>query len=246
GAPTAVTAYMSAATKVAGFAALIRVFNVALQPLAWDWRPLVWALAAISVVVGSVLAIAQTDIKRLLAYSSISHAGFVLTGVVAAGETGIRAALFYLAAYAFTVLGAFGVVMLVSARGELRTTLASYRGLGRRSPLLAALLALFLLSLAGIPPTAGFVAKVYVFGAAVDVGAWPLALVGVVASVVAAFFYLRVIVLMYMQEPEGVAETDETVLPRLAVTVPAFAVLALGVFPGLIAGFLDRAAVLRW
>ncbi len=246
GAPTAVTAYMSAATKVAAFAALIRVFNIALQPLAWDWRPLVWALAAISVVVGSVLAIAQTDIKRMLAYSSISHAGFVLTGVVAAGETGIRAALFYLAAYAFTVLGAFGVVMLVSARGELRTTLTSYRGLGRRSPLLAALLALFLLSLAGIPPTAGFVAKVYVFGAAIDVGAWPLALVGVVASVVAAFFYLRVIVLMYMQEPEGVAETDETVLPRLAVTVPAFAVLALGVFPGLIAGFLDRAAVLRW
>jgi NADH-quinone oxidoreductase subunit N len=246
GAPTAVTAYMSAATKVAAFAALIRVFNIALQPLAWDWRPLVWALAAISVVVGSVLAIAQTDIKRMLAYSSISHAGFVLTGVVAAGETGIRAALFYLAAYAFTVLGAFGVVMLVSARGELRTTLTSYRGLGRRSPLLAALLALFLLSLAGIPPTAGFVAKVYVFGAAIDVGAWPLALVGVVASVVAAFFYLRVIVLMYMQEPEGVAETDETVLPRLAVTVPAFAVLALGVFPGLIAGFLDRAAVLHW
>jgi NADH-quinone oxidoreductase subunit N len=246
GAPTAVTAFMSAATKVAAFASLIRVFNVALQPLAWDWRPLLWALAAISVVVGSVLAIAQTDIKRMLAYSSISHAGFVLTGLVAAGETGIRSALFYLAAYAFTILGAFGVVMLVSARGEQRTTLAAYEGLGRRSPLLAGLLALFLLSLTGIPPTAGFVAKVNVFGAAIQADAWPLALIGVIASVVAAYFYVRVIVLMYMQEPVGDAETDETVLPRVVVGIPAAVVLALGVFPGILLGFLDRAAVLRW
>jgi NADH-quinone oxidoreductase subunit N len=246
GAPTAVTAFMSAATKVAAFAALMRVFNVALQPLAWDWRPLVWGLAAISVVVGSVLAIAQTDIKRMLAYSSISHAGFVLTGLTAAGETGISAALFYLTAYAFTILGAFGVVMLVSSRGEQRTSLVSYAGLGRRSPMLSGLLALFLLSLTGIPPTAGFVAKVNVFRAAIEAGAWPLALIGVVASVVAASFYLRVIVLMYMQEPEGEAETDETVLPRLVVGIPAAVVVVLGVVPGLVLGFLDRAAVLRW
>ncbi len=246
GAPTAVTAFMSAGTKVAAFAALMRVFNVALQPLAWDWRPLVWVLAAVSVIAGSVLAIAQTDIKRMLAYSSIAHAGFVLTGIVAVGETGISAALFYLVAYALTILGAFGVVMLVSARGERRTSLASYAGLGRRSPLLAGLLTLFLLSLAGIPPTAGFIAKVGVFRAAVDAGSWPLVLIGVLASVVAAFFYLRVVVLMFMHEPEGDAETDETFLPRLVVGVSAALVLVLGVFPGLVIGFLDRAAVLRW
>ena len=246
GAPTAVTAFMSAGTKVAAFAALMRVFNVALQPLTLDWRPVVWGLAAISVVLGSVLAIAQTDIKRLLAYSSIAHAGFVLTGLTAAGESGISAALYYLGAYALTILGAFGVVMLVSARGELRTSVASYAGLGRRSPVLAGLLTLFLLSLTGIPPTAGFVAKVSVFQAATDAGAWPLVLIGVLASVVAAYVYLRVIVLMYMQDPEGDAETDETMMPRIAVAVPAVLVLVLGVFPGLVVGFLDRAAVLRW
>jgi NADH-quinone oxidoreductase subunit N len=246
GAPTAVTAFMSAGTKVAAFAALIRVLNVALQPMTIDWRPLVWGLAALSVVAGSVLAIAQTDIKRLLAYSSIAHAGFVLTGLVAAGAAGIGAALYYLGAYALTILGAFGVVMLVSARGEQRTTLTSYAGLGRRSPVLAGLLALFLVSLTGIPPTAGFVAKVNVFRAATEAGAWPLALIGVVASVAAAFFYLRVIVLMYMHEPDGDAETDETLAPRLVVAVPAILVLVLGVFPGLVAGFLDQAAILRW
>ncbi len=246
GAPTAVTAFMSAGTKVAAFAALMRVFNVALQPLTLDWRPMLWGLAAVSVVVGSVLAIAQTDIKRLLAYSSIAHGGFVLTGLVAAGQTGISAGLYYLGAYALTIIGAFGVVMLVSARGEQRTSLTAYAGLGRRSPVLAGLLALFLLSLTGIPPTAGFIAKVNVFRAATQAGAWPLVLIGVLGSVVAASFYLRVVVLMFMQEPEGDAETDETLLPRLVVAVPAVLVLVLGVFPGLVAGFLDQAAVLRW
>ena len=247
GAPTAVTAFMSAGTKVAAFAAFIRVFNVAFQPLAWDWEPIVWVLAALSMVAGSVLAIAQTDIKRMLAYSSISHAGFVLTGLTAAGEVGISAALFYLIAYAVTVIGAFGVVMLVSSRGEQRTSLSSYAGLARRNPLAAGLLSLFLLSLAGIPPTVGFVAKVAVFRAAVGAGYWPLVLIGVLASVVAVFFYLRVIVLMFMhetQEDEG--EADDTLLPRVVVAVPAAAVLVLGVFPGLVVGFLDQAAVLRW
>jgi NADH-quinone oxidoreductase subunit N len=247
GAPTAVTAFMSAGTKVAAFAAFIRVFDVAFQPLAWDWEPIVWILAALSIVAGSLLAIAQTDIKRMLAYSSISHAGFVLTGLTAAGETGISAALFYLVAYAVTVIGAFGVVMLVSSRGEQRTTLSSYAGLARRNPLAAGLLSLFLLSLAGIPPTVGFVAKVAVFRAAVGAGYWPLVLIGVLASVVAAFFYLRVIVLMFMHEPQDAeAEQDETLLPRIVVAVPAALVLVLGVFPGLIVGFLDQAAVLRW
>jgi NADH-quinone oxidoreductase subunit N len=247
GAPTPVTAYMSAATKVAAFAAFMRVFNVAFAPLAWDWTPLVWALAAISVVVGSVLAIAQSDIKRLLAYSSIAHAGFILIGLTAPGQAGMSSALYYLVAYAATVLGAFGVVMLVSSiRGGERTEIASYAGLARRSPFLAALMAVFLFSLAGIPPTAGFVAKVEVFSAAISAGHWELALIGVVGSVIAAAFYLRVIVVMFMQEPAAETEPDRSVLPSMAVLVPAGAILLLGVAPGILTGILDKAAVLRW
>jgi NADH-quinone oxidoreductase subunit N len=250
GAPTAVTAYMSAATKVAAFAALIRVFDVAFFPLSWDWTPLIWGLAAVSIVVGSVLAIAQSDIKRMLAYSSIAQAGFILTGLVAANQDGIQAALFYLIAYAVMVLGAFGVVMLVSGRGERGTSLSSYSGLARGRPVLAALMTLFLLSLAGIPPTAGFIAKVDVFGAAVRAGHWPLVLVGVLGSVVAAFFYLRVVVLMYMQAPveeETPAAADvPSAAAALPLLVPAVLTLLLGVFPEIVLGFLRDAAVLRW
>jgi NADH-quinone oxidoreductase subunit N len=246
GAPTAVTGFMAAGTKVAAFAAFIRVFNISFQPITWDWQPVVGILAAVSIVAGSVLAIAQTDIKRLLAYSSISHAGFVLLGLTAAGEDGIGAALFYLVAYAATVIGAFGVVMVVSARGERHTSLSAYAGLARRSPVAAGLLTVFLLSLAGIPPTVGFVAKVAVFRAATEAGYWFLVLIGVLASVVAAFVYLRVIVLMFMREPEGDTRPDESWLPRVAIAVPAVLVVVLGVFPGLIVGLLDEAAVLRW
>jgi len=246
GAPTAVTGFMSAGTKVAAFAAFIRVFNISFQPITWDWQPVVGILAAVSIVAGSLLAIAQTDIKRLLAYSSISHAGFVLLGLTAAGEDGIGAALFYLVAYAATVIGAFGVVMVVSARGERLTSLSAYAGLARRSPVAAGLLTLFLLSLAGIPPTVGFVAKVAVFRAATEAGYWVLVLIGGLASVVAAFVYLRVIVLMFMREPEEDTHPDESWLPRVALAVPAVLVVVLGVFPGLIVGLLDKAAVLRW
>jgi NADH-quinone oxidoreductase subunit N len=246
GAPTPITAFMSAATKTAAFFALIRVFDVSFQPLTWDWVPIIWALAAISMVVGSVLAIAQTDIKRMLAYSSVANAGFILTGLTAANAIGIRSAMFYLIAYAAMTLGAFGVVMLVSAKGEEQTSLVSYAGLSRRSPLLAGLLTLFLLSLAGIPPTAGFMAKVGVFGAAIQAGYWPLAVIGVMASVAAAFFYIRVIVLMYMQEPRGLQDEDRTVLLRVALVIPAILTLVLGVFPGLLVGVLEKASILRW
>jgi len=246
GAPTAVTAFMSAGTKVAAFAAFVRVFAVAFQPLTWDWTPIVWTIAGVTVVVGSVLAIAQSDVKRMLAYSSIAHAGFVLVGLSAANQEGIGAALFYLLAYATMILGAFGVVMLVSIRGEHRTSLASYAGLYRRSPFLAGLMTLFLLSMAGIPPTAGFIAKVNVFRAAIDAGHWPVALLGVLASVAAAFFYIRVMVLMYMQEPPDELEPDRSLAMRLAIAVPALLTLVLGLFPGLVLGFLDKASVLRW
>ncbi|MEO8293135.1 MAG: NADH-quinone oxidoreductase subunit NuoN [Actinomycetota bacterium] len=250
GAPTPVTAFMGAATKTAAFLALIRVLDVAFQPLTWDWTPLIWTLAAVSIVVGSVLAIAQTDVKRMLAYSSIAHAGFILTGLTAANQDGISAAMFYLVSYSAMVLGAFGTVMLVSMRGEERTGLSSYSGLSRRRPLLAGLMTLFLLSLAGLPPTAGFMAKVGVFGAAIRAGHWPLVLIGVLSSVVAAFFYLRVIVLMYMQAPGPVAAEadarDRAWLAHAALAIPAGLTLVFGVFPQIVLGVLEKAAVLRW
>jgi NADH-quinone oxidoreductase subunit N len=250
GAPTSVTAFMSAGTKVAAFAAFLRVLNVAFAPMSWDWTPFIYAIAAITMIVGAVLAIAQTNVKRMLAYSSIAHAGFVLVAVTAAGQQGIQAAMFYLAAYASMIIGAFGVVMLVSARGEGNLTLGSYAGLARRSPFLAAALALFLLSLAGIPPTAGFIAKVSVFSAAIQAGHWPLALLGVLASVIAAFFYIRVIVLMYMQdderEPDEVIGLEGAPVGRVAILIPALLTLLFGIFPGVLFGLLKSASVIRF
>jgi len=248
GAPTCVTGFMAAGTKVAAFGAFLRVFDVGLAPLVWDWRPFVAILAAVTMAVGSLLAIAQTDVKRMLAYSSIAHAGFILVGVSAGSQQGIRGAMFYLVAYPVMILGAFGVVILVSVRGERHTSLASYAGLARRNPFLAAILALFLLSLAGIPPTVGFIAKVAVFAPAIQAGYWPLVLTAVVASVIAAFFYIRVIVLMYMQDPAE-AEAGPIALPpvgRLAVAIPALLTVLFGVLPALVFTFLDSAAVIKF
>jgi NADH-quinone oxidoreductase subunit N len=244
GAPTPVTAFMAAGTKVAGFAALLRVAITGLAPVMQDLTPALWAVSAVTMIVGSLLAIAQTDVKRMLAYSSIAHAGFVLVGVVAFSPLGEAGAMFYLAAYAAMILGAFGVVALVSRRGEEHTSLVSYEGLYRRSPVLAALLGLFLLSLAGIPPTAGFVAKVLVFQAAVVSGHWTLVVVAVLASVVAAFFYIRVIVIMYMQEPEEAEEIRTPAVPAAGLAVAAILTLLLGVFPSLLLDPWLRAAIL--
>jgi NADH-quinone oxidoreductase subunit N len=246
GAPTCVTAFMSAGTKVAAFGALLRVFMVALSPLVWDWRPFLWVLAAVTMVVGSVLAIAQSDVKRMLAYSSIAHAGFILVGVTAGTQQGMEGAMFYLAAYASMILGGFGIVMLVSVRGEENLSLASYAGLARRSPFLAAILTLFLLSLAGIPGTAGFMAKVAVFIAAVDAGYTSLVLIAVVASVVAAYFYIRLIMLMYMQEPEDELRLETAAIGRVAVAVPAALTVLFGVLPSLLFGPVDAASVIRF
>jgi NADH-quinone oxidoreductase subunit N len=231
---------------VAAFAAFLRVFKVAFHPYVNVWRPFVWVIAAVTMVVGSTLAIAQTNVKRMLAYSSIAHAGFILVGVAAGSPQGIQAAMFYLAAYATMIIGAFGVVMLVSVRGERHLSLGSYAGLARRSPLLAAILALFLLSLAGIPPTAGFIAKVAVFSAAIQAGYWPLALIAVIASVIAAFFYIRVIVLMYMQEPVETEVIERAPWAELGVIVPAALTVVFGVLPGILFGFLKTASVVRF
>ena len=246
GAPTCVTAFMSAATKVAAFGAFLRVFNVAFRPLASDWTPFIWVIAAVTMVVGSLLAIAQTDVKRMLAYSSIAHAGFILVGVTAANQTGIQGAMYYLVAYAVMIIGAFGVVILVSIRGEERQALGSYAGLIRRSPFLAVMLAVFLLSLAGIPGTAGFIAKVAVFSAATQAGHWPLVLIAVIASVIAAFFYIRLIALMYMQEPTDTARIGRARVAGFAVAVPGVLTVVFGVLPAIVFGFLRSASVVRF
>ncbi len=202
GAPSPVTGFMAAASKLAGFAATIRLLESALYQLRWDWRPLVIGIAVLTMVVGSILAVVQEDLKRMLAYSSIAHAGFVFTGIIAANDRGVSGSLFYLATYGLTVLGAFAIVSVIAGRDERRVRLADHRGLFYENPLLAGALTLFLLSLAGVPITSGFVGKLVVFGAAVEAGYEWVVVVGVLASAIAAFFYLRVMVVMYMQEPQ--------------------------------------------
>jgi NADH-quinone oxidoreductase subunit N len=231
GSPTPVVAYMGAGVKAAAFAGLLRVFVVTFGPTyAQEWEPMVYAVAVLSLLVGSFAAIVQTNVKRILAYSSIAHAGFILLGVVAASEQGTSAALFYLLAYTFMVAGSFGVASVIGRTGDGRHDLADYRGLGRSRPGLALVFAVFLLAQAGVPLTAGFLAKFYVIGAAVEAGRYPLAVVAMLAAVVSAFVYLRVIVAMYFEGPEGAPEgSEETAeLSGPRVRIPAAASVALG------------------
>lgn len=242
GAPSPVTGFMAAASKIAGFAAILRLLEVILFPLRWDWQPLVIGIAVATMVVGSVLAVVQEDVKRLLAYSSIAHAGFLLVGVVAANDGAISGSLFYLATYGLTVLGAFAVVAVVGGLNESRTRLVDYRGLFYERPLLAAALTLFLLSLAGVPLTSGFVGKLLVFGAAVQGGYTALVVVGVLASAVAAFFYLRVMVVMYMQEPDETSAAAITSAGGPTATAVIALTAAATLWFGILWGPLFRAA----
>jgi NADH-quinone oxidoreductase subunit N len=247
GAPTSVTGFMAACTKVAAFGALLRVAYVAIPDARWDWSPVLWGVAIVTMVVGSVIAIVQSDVKRMLAYSSIAHAGFILTGILAMDKTGVSGVLFYLFAYGFATIGAFALVTLVRDAGEQGTVggeathLSQWAGLGRRHPVVAAVFSLFLLAFAGIPATSGFIGKFAVFSAAVAHGAWVLALVGVLASAVAAFFYVRVLVLMYFTEPTG--SSTVVALPgwatSTAIAVCATVTVVLGVMPSVL---LDPAA----
>ncbi|MGZ4128605.1 MAG: NADH-quinone oxidoreductase subunit NuoN [Actinomycetota bacterium] len=232
GAPTTVTGFMATGTKAAGFAVLLRVFLVAFGPLQWDWRPALWLIAIVTMVIGSLLAIVQSDVKRLLAYSSIAHAGFVLVGVVAANQNGIAGSLFYLLVYAAMTLGAFATVSLSAPKGRERLEMSSWTGLGQRHPVFAGAMTLFFLSLAGIPPTAGFMAKFFVFQAAIQAGETGLVVAGVLASVIAAFFYLRLIVLMWLQEPAGETGVLGMNAPgALVLSITAAATIFLGVYP---------------
>jgi NADH-quinone oxidoreductase subunit N len=200
GSPTPFTGYMAAVAKAAGFAGLLRVLNQGLVSQQVNWRPIIWVMAVLTLLVGSVLALAQRDLKRMFAYSSISQAGYVLVGVEAASNTGTSAALFYLFTYTFIIIGTFAVVSIIEGRGEARTDLGAIRGLAKARPLLAASMLVFLLAQAGVPFTSGFLAKFYVVEAAVERGQYSLAIIAMLAAAVAAFFYLRVALLMYGSE----------------------------------------------
>jgi NADH-quinone oxidoreductase subunit N len=232
GAPAIVTGFMSTGVKAAAFAAFARVFLAAYEPFSADWAPVVWVLAAATMILGTVVGVAQTNLKRMLAYSSIAHGGYLLVGLVAANEVGKAAILFYLAAYAITNLGAFGVIALLGSSDRERDGLRDYAGLWYRHPGLSALMTVCLLSLGGLPPTAGFIGKWYIFSAAVGAGYYGLAVIGMLTSVISVFFYLRVVVMMYMQEsatdapyvrvsPVGVA----------ALTIAGVGIVYLGILP---------------
>nr|WP_280338612.1 NADH-quinone oxidoreductase subunit NuoN [Nocardia neocaledoniensis] len=244
GAPTPITAFMSAATKIAAVGATMRVLMVGVDALRDDWRPVLAAVAVATMVVGAVMAITQTDVKRMLAYSSIAHAGFLLVGLVAADDAGVAAVLFYLLAYGLGTVGAFAVVTLVrDSSGDEATALSRWAGLGRRSPWLASVFALLLLSFAGLPLTSGFVSKFAVFAAAGGAGYTPLVIVGVVCSAIAAFFYVRVIVLMFFTDPPADAPTvTAPFATTLVVAFTAGATVLLGLFPQPVLDLAENAA----
>ena len=245
GAPTPLTAFMAAATKIAAFGAVLRVFYVAVPDLKDQWRPLLWAIAIVTMAVGTIAAVTQRDVKRMLAYSAVAHTGFILTGVIAANQAGLMGTLFYLTAYGFSTVGAFAVVSVVRGRdGAECTELSRWAGLGRRYPIAGVAFSLFLLAFAGIPLTSGFVSKFAVFKAAAEGGAIPLVVIGVLASAIAAYFYVRVIVLMFFTDPpEDAPEVSPpSSLSVAAITLTGLITFALGALPQPLLDLADNAA----
>ncbi len=232
GAPPVVTAFMSAGVKAAAFAAFVRVFMSAFGGLQAQWAPALWAVAAASMIAGSLGGLVQRSVRRMLAYSSIAHAGYLIMAMVAGNIVGKGAVLFYLLTYALTTVGAFGVTALVGTSDRPRDDLSDYAGLARRQPLIAALMTVFLLSLGGFPPTAGFIGKWYLFSASVEAGNYGLAIIGVLTSVVSVFFYLRVVVMMYMSdEVSAIPVTAPAPASLFALVVPAAGIFYLGILP---------------
>jgi NADH-quinone oxidoreductase subunit N len=249
GAPSSVTAFMSVGAKAGGFAALLRVFLAAFPSIAQDWGPIVMGVAVLTLVWGNVAAISQSNIKRMLAYSSIAHAGYILMVFPAAAEVGlapdaISAALFYLFVYAVSNLGAWSVVLtLEKAKGE-GLSIDDYAGLGAKKPGLALAMALFMLSLTGVPPTAGFVGKFFIFRSVIDAGLIGLALVGVITSLISAYYYLRVVVVMYMRD--GDPETRSEGWLNATLWVTALGTFILGILPGPLLALAERADLFGW
>ncbi len=246
GSPTAVTAFMGSCTKIAAFGAILRILYVGFSVSAWDWRPIVWGVAIASMVVGAVVGLTQTDLKRILAYSSIAHAGFILVGLVSLDSAGQSAVLFYLASYGFTTIAAFGLLTLVRDSNGEASHLSQWSGLAKRSPLFAATFTFLLLALAGIPLTSGFIGKFVVFRAAYHI-AGPLVVIALVCSAIAAFFYLRIVVMMFFAEPaeDGPTVAIPSVLTSAAIGVGAAATLVLGVVPQPLLDLADKAAKLH-
>ena len=245
GAPAPVSAFLTVGPKAAAFAVLMRVFLGSLETAAPHWMPAIWVCALATMVVGNFAAIMQSNIKRLLAYSSIAHAGYVLVAVAANSGTGSAAVMFYLAAYAFTNIGAFAVVTYFSRAGEKYVAIDDFAGLAQRQPAMAAMLTIFLLSLIGVPLTGGFFGKFYIFKAALDANLIWLTVLGLLNSAVAAYYYLRILVVMYMREPgESVEKLPPAgALLQIAVYGSAVGTVLLGIFPSLVLDFANRAAL---
>lgn len=245
GAPTPMTAFMSAGPKAAGFAALIRLLIEVFPTMKAEWSDLLWVLAVLTMTVGNLAALRQDNIKRMLAYSSIAHAGYALVGLVAANTTGTSGILFYMLSYAFMNIGAFAVIVLVGKQGEPNGTVMDFAGLGQKRPLLAAAMALFLFSLAGMPPTAGFIGKFYLFSGAVQEGYIWLAIIGVLNSAASVYYYLRVMVYMYFKPGDQEFDWVTVSAPvALALVISAAGSLIPGIVPSVILQFAQQAVKL--
>jgi NADH-quinone oxidoreductase subunit N len=244
GAPTAITGFMAAATKIAAFGAILRIFYVAFANAEWQWKPALILISIVTMVFGSVVAISQRDVKRMLAYSSIAHAGFLLAGVIALSKAGLEASIFYLFAYGIATVGAFGIVTLVrDSAGEV-TDLNRWSGLGKRSPLIASAFAFFLLAFAGIPLTSGFIGKFSIFSAAYASGSTAVLIAGVLSSAIAAFFYIRVIVLMFFKDPveDGTSVVIPSALTTTTIAITSVITIALGIYPAPLINFIASSA----
>lgn len=233
GAPTPVTAFMTVGPKAAGFAALIRILVEAVPFLANEWTSILWLLSILTMILGNVVAVLQTNVKRMLAYSAIAHAGYILVGIVTNSESGYSAVLFYLVVYTVMNLIAFSVILSISGSGDTRVRLNDYVGMARKAPFAAAALSLSLISLAGIPLTGGFIGKFYLFSAAIRSGYIGLAVIGVLTSVISVFYYFRLLVYMYMKEPDDTAEAPEPInwLVQVVIVMGIIGILWLGIFP---------------
>ncbi|MDY0189170.1 MAG: NADH-quinone oxidoreductase subunit N [Desulfuromonas sp.] len=242
GSPTPVTAFMSAAPKAAAFAAFMRIMLVSMGSMHGTWQSVLWVLAVLTMVMGNFVALNQSNLKRMLAYSSIAHAGYALVGLVAANEIGVSAVLYYMLAYAFMNIGAFGILVMIGKKGEENLTLDGFRGLGYKRPLLAVLLTICLFSLMGIPPSAGFSGKFYIFAGAVEAGYIWLAVLGVLNSAVSLYYYLRVMVYMYFRDAEEEFEWVKLLPGATAcVVISVIAVLYMGILPGSIMALARQA-----
>lgn len=245
GAPAPVSVFMATGPKAAAFAVFLRIFMTSFQQISSDWEPLIWISALLSMTIGNFAALTQNNLKRLMAYSAIAHAGYILVAFAAKSDGGAAAVMFYLAAYALMNIGAFAVIIHICGKGEKNLRVEDLAGLGRTQPFTAALLTVFLLSLIGVPLTGGFFGKFYIFRAALQSNLVWLTVLGLLNSAVAAYYYLRLMVVMYMYEPGEVANTLEPLTPglRAALVLPAIGTFFLGILPGAVLNFARASAV---